>query len=145
MSRQEVVVAEPVDGDPLADKRKREQAEQAREGEYVPAGEGYGSLADEHTSEQAAAELRGRPKDVDLSEVDREWVMRRLVKEATDFGTRTRQSSRLKAVELIGLELGMFKPDEASGADPDRERALAMTAAERRARIAQLARELKVH
>ena len=145
MSKKEIVVAEPVDGDPLAEKRKREQEESGKEGEYIKAGEGYGSVEDPHTSEQAAHELRGRPQDVDLRAIDREWVMRRLVKEATDFGARTRQSARLKAVELIGLELGMFKPDEAADVDPDGKRVREMTSAERRARIAELARDLKVH
>ena len=139
----DVVIAEPVDGDPLADKRKREQ-EGAKEGEYVPAGEGYGSTADDHTSEIAANKLRGKPKDVDLSTIDADWVMRRLVKEATDFGTRTRQSSRVKALELIGSTLGLFdKTDEED--DPIKRRAMEMTPAERRERIQQLARDLKMH
>lgn len=138
-----VAIAEPVDGDPLAEKRKREEQERAREGEYVPAGQGFGSVNDEHTSEIAADELRGKPKDVDLREIDADWVMRRLVKEATDFGARTRQSSRVKALELIGSALGVFdKPEE--DLDPDKRRALTMTPAERRARIAELARSLKV-
>lgn len=116
----------------------------AKGGEFLPAGEGHGTIDDPHTT-GIAAELagRGRVKDVNLQDIDAAWVLARLVKEATDFGTRTRQSSRVKALELIGKSLGMFEFEP--GDDPETEaqkRIRALTPDARRERILKLMQQV---
>ena len=66
------------------------------------------------------------------------WVLQRLHKEATDFGARTRQSSRVKALELIGKHLAMFT-EVVEHRDPVREALKGLTPLERKERILELA------
>ena len=142
-------VAEPVDEDPRKQRAlpppSGDQSE-AKECDHIPRGEGYGDVKDPHTSGIAADMLRGRVDEVNLAEIDAEWVLRRLVKEATDFGTRTRQSSRVKALELIGTYHGMWDPD--SGPDEsekDRQRVRDLPRQDRLARIEQLMKQAGIH
>lgn len=114
----------------------------AREGEFIGAGSmGLGGLADAHTDESAANELRGKADKVDVEQITREWVLARLVKEATDFGVRTRQSSRVKALELLGKNLAMFT-EVVEHKDPVREAMKNLTPLERRERIIALASKM---
>lgn len=119
-----------------------EEVEEPREGIYRPAHMGLGTLDDSHTEEEAPEHLRGRPDDVDLSVVDKDWVLRRLVKEAGDYGTRTRQTARLKALELIGDHLGMFTKEEGEDETEEQKRVQRLTPEERRAKIRELSAEL---
>lgn len=108
-------------------------------GTFIGADEGVGSILDSHSGPRAADELRGRSDAIDLNKIDEAWVLRRLVAEATDFGTRTRQSGRLKALELIGKTMGMFDEAPAENpADVDRQRARELPQAERLARMQKL-------
>lgn len=135
-------VAEEVDEDPRKQRALPPPASEAKSGEHIPAEDFQASLLDEHTTEAPAAAMRGKADDINLSEISIDWVLKRLVKEANDYGTRTRQTGRLKALEMIGEHLGMW-----GEIDPEREgdqarRALkAMTVAERRDRLlAQMAK-----
>lgn len=119
-----------------------EEVEDPKEGIYQPAHMGIGMLDDEHTEEDAPESLRGRPADVDLAAIDKDWVLRRLVKEANDFGTRTRQTARLKALEMIGNHLGMFERGEDPGGTDSERAAHALTPEERRQKIRELSAEL---
>lgn len=79
------------------------------EGEWIKnQSVGDGGLGDAHTDEIAATQLRGSADDIDIASITQEWVLKRLVKEATDFGARTRQSSRVGALKLIGETFAMF-------------------------------------
>lgn len=81
----------------------------SKSGEYIAAGQmGSGGVNDPHSDEADADVLRGKPEAVDISAIDPNWVLQRLVKEANDFGARTRQSARIKALELIGQHFAMF-------------------------------------
>lgn len=111
----------------------------AAEGEFIAAGSmGLGGLADPHTDESAADPLRGKADAVNVEEMTQEWVLARLYKEATDFGARTRQSSRVKALELIGKHLAMFT-EVVEHKDPVREALRDLDPWERKKRILELA------
>lgn len=113
--------------------------EDAREGEYIRAGSiGLGTLETEHSDERAAVEQRGDPATVNVEEMTTAWVLQRLHKEATDFGARTRQSSRVKALELIGKHLAMFT-EVVEHRDPVREALKDLSPWERKKRILELA------
>lgn len=117
----------------------QQQPNGATEGEYIAAGSmGMGGLADPHTDESAADPLRGKADAVNVEEMTTEWVLARLYKEATDFGARTRQSSRVKALELIGKHLAMFT-EVVEHKDPVREALKDLEPWERRKRILELA------
>lgn len=117
----------------------QQQPNGATEGEFIAAGSmGLGGLADPHTDESAANEMRGKADAVDVDVMTREWVLARLYKEATDFGARTRQSSRVKALELIGKNLAMFT-EVVEHKDPVREALKDLEPWERRKRILELA------
>lgn len=117
----------------------QQQPNGATEGEFIAAGSmGLGGLADPHTDESAADPLRGKADAVDVDEMTREWVLARLYKEATDFGARTRQSSRVKALELIGKHLAMFT-EVVEHKDPVREAMKDLDPWERKKRILELA------
>lgn len=117
----------------------QQQPSGATEGEFIAAGSmGLGGLADPHTDESAADPLRGKADAVNVEEMTTEWVLARLYKEATDFGARTRQSSRVKALELIGKHLAMFT-EVVEHKDPVREALKDLEPWERRKRILELA------
>lgn len=147
MSEKPPVVAEPV---PDGEDPRRQRAlpppagEQAKDGEHIPFGEGPNDIDEPHTTGLAYDVARGaRVRDINLSEVNEEWVLRRLVAEATDFGTRTRQSSRLKALELIGTHFGMFGADKGEGEDvPEMQKIRNLPRAQRLERIAQLMQQV---
>lgn len=113
--------------------------EQAKEGEYVRVDSiGLGDLNSPHTDGRAPEELRGKADKLDIDNVTPEWVLRRLVAEANDFGTRTRQSSRVKALELLGKHFAMFT-EVVVQKDPVREALANLDPFERRQRIAEFA------
>lgn len=129
-------IAEEVDEDPRRQRALPPPASEAKSGEHIPKEDFEGSLQDEHTTEKPAAELRGKADDVNLSEISVDWVLKRLVKEANDYGTRTRQTGRLKALELIGEHLGMWgEVDGENEHDQARRKVKDMPPAERRARL----------
>lgn len=112
------------------------------EGEFIAAhSRGLGDLSSEHTDDHAAEELRGKPSAIDTAAIDQTWVLQRLVAEANDFGTRTRQSSRVKALELLGKHLAMFT-EVVEVKDPVREALAELDPWERRKRIIELAGKL---
>lgn len=108
-------------------------------GEYIPyTPKGIGTIGDAHTDDGAADDLRGDPKQVIVEDMTPAWVLQRLHKEATDMGARTRQSSRVKALELIGKHLAMFT-EVVEHRDPVREALKDLDPWERRKRILELA------
>lgn len=113
------------------------------EGDFIPRGESASTVEDYHTTE-LAAELagRGRVSDVVLTEITTEWVLKRLVREATDFGTRTRQTGRIKALELIGEHLGMWDKVPEGDEDENTRRVRELPRAERLSRIRELAAKM---
>lgn len=113
--------------------------ESAKEGEYIRyAAPTLGDLDSPHSDEDAPEALRGKASEVDVEAIDEAWVLRRLVKEATDFGSRTRQSSRVKALELIGKSMAMFA-EVVEQRDPVREALKNLDPIERKTRILELA------
>lgn len=135
-------IAEEVEEDPRRQRALPPPDKPALEGEHIPAEDMNGSLDDAHTTEAPAAALRGKADDINLSEISIDWVLKRLVKEANDYGTRTRQTGRLKALELIGEHLGMWgETDGENEHDQARRKVKDMPAAERRERLlAQMAK-----
>lgn len=120
----------------------QQPSDEAKSGEYIQAGaQGLGGLSDEHSDERAAFELRGRPDAVNVEAMTQQWVLQRLHKEATDFGARTRQSSRVKALELIGKHLAMFT-EVVEHRDPVRDALKDLDPWERRKRILDLAAKM---
>lgn len=118
---------------------QRQGASDARDGEFIGAGSmGLGGLSDPHTDESPANELRGKADAVNVEQITKEWVLARLLKEATDFGSRTRQSSRVKALELLGKSLSMFT-EVVEHKDPVLDALRQMEPWERRQRILELA------
>lgn len=117
-------------------------SEEAKEGEYIRyAAPTLGDLDSPHSDENAPEELRGKASEVDVAAIDEAWVLQRLVKEANDFGSRTRQSSRVKALELIGKSLAMFT-EVIETRDPVKEALRNLDPIERRARMLELALKL---
>jgi hypothetical protein len=104
-----------------------------RDGEYLEA-KGPGTLQDAHAPEMHALELLG--KDPESSELTPEWVIKRLMRESTDYGTRSRQTARVAALGLLGKALGMFEgvpPEDPQ--DTPLGRALAMPPEERKQKL----------
>lgn len=95
-------------------------------------------LESPHTDEGPAATFRGDASAVDVEVITPQWVLQRLHKEATDFGTRTRQSSRVKALELLGKHLAMFT-EVVEVKDPVREALKDLDPWERKKRILEIA------
>lgn len=110
------------------------------EGEFLKAA-GPGTLQDPHSPESNAVELLGRDADPDV--LDARWVVTRLMREATDYGTRSRQTARVAALGMLAKATGLL--DE-GGLDKDKEtplqRALDMPAEERRQMIVNRVRAL---
>lgn len=112
---------------------------ESKDGEYIKyAAPTLGDLDSPHSDEDAPEALRGKASEVDVEAIDEAWVLRRLVKEATDFGSRTRQSSRVKALELIGKSMAMFA-EVVEQRDPVREALKNLDPIERKTRILELA------
>lgn len=106
--------------------------DEAKTGDYIKAGSmGLGDLDDAHTDGRAPDELRGRLDGIDTADITVDWVLRRLVAEANDFGTRTRQSGRLKALEMIGNHLSMFDRKDGDDGEGDDDISKMMTREER--------------
>jgi hypothetical protein len=103
------------------------------EGEFLKA-QGPGTLQDPHSPESNAVELLGRDADPDV--LDARWVVTRLMREATDYGTRSRQTARVAALGMLAKATGLL--DEGgldAGKETPLQRALEMPAEERRAMI----------
>lgn len=123
--------------------------DEAKSGEHLPFGEGASTIEDKHTTGVAGEIARGaRNDDVNLSDITTDWVLKRLVREATDFGSRTRQTGRIKALELIGEYHGMWGEIPEGENERDLKRIRELPRAERLARIRELAKKMggdKVH
>lgn len=105
------------------------------EGEFVGR-VGFGTLEDPHAHEQNAVELLGR--DATPEDLTPDWVLQRLMREATDYGKRSRQTARVAALGMLAKTMGMLDGPE-PGADDKTplQRALDMPPEERRRLIAQ--------
>lgn len=93
-----------------------------------------GDLSAPHAPEREQTRLLGG--DPDPATLDAQWVLRRLMREATDVGTRTRQTSRVGALKLLGEYLGLWTGE--AGQTKPGDPIEALTPEERRARIAEL-------
>lgn len=82
---------------------------QPLEGEFLP-GNGFGQITDHHAPEKAVEPLLGKPTLAD--QLSPEWVIGRLMREATDFGTRSRQTARVSALKTLADVLGMTEKKE---------------------------------
>lgn len=111
-----------------------------QEGEYLQA-KGPGQLDDAHAPETSATALLGR--DPEMEELTPEWVITRLMREASDYGKRSRQTARVGALGMLAKMQGLM--DEGglgSQKETPLQRALAMPKAEREAMIRKRLREL---
>lgn len=109
------------------------------EGEFIP-GQGGGQVDDAHAPESAIAPLHEpRWKAEDLTP---EWVIRRLMREATDHGTRSRQTGRIAALGMLAKIQGMLDEKPVDDSKSAVQRALEeLTPEQRRALIIQRLRE----
>lgn len=83
-------------------------------GEITPYNrQGPGTLEDEHAPEREALRTFGDLPDP--KGLSREWIVARLMKEATDHGTRTRQSARVTALKILAEVIGATDPDAMKG------------------------------
>lgn len=111
-----------------------------QQGEYLQA-KGPGNLDDAHAPETSATALLG--KDPEMEELTPEWVITRLMREASDYGKRSRQTARVGALGMLAKMQGLM--DEGglgSQKETPLQRALAMPKAERDAMIRKRLREL---
>lgn len=111
-----------------------------QEGEYLKA-KGPGNLEDPHAPEESATALLG--KDPEPEELTPEWVIVRLMREASDYGKRSRQTARVGALGMLAKMQGLM--DEGglgNSKETPLQRALAMPKAERDALIRKRLREL---
>ncbi len=95
-----------------------------------------------HAKETATRPFVGAlPNPADLNP---DWVIARLMREACDHGTRSRQSGRVAALKLLGeyLDLGKVANPESEG-DVMRKAMAALPPEQRQAKIAQLFARLK--
>jgi hypothetical protein len=118
----------------------------AREGEFLGAGVvGFGDVDSPHAHEDKTREFYGNlPQPEALT---REWVLARLMREATDYGTRTRQTGRVAALKLLGDAMGMFaqaQEADSSSKDTVREEFAAMPREERMRRVKLLLAKLQL-
>lgn len=98
-----------------------------------------GDINSPHAPEDAAHPYLGRLPRVD--ELTPDWIIQRLMVEATDRGTRTRQSSRVKALEALAKITGLI--DEGVPKEPDaEERAKQLDPMVRRQLIAAKVKEM---
>lgn len=113
----------------------------AAEGDYLEAG-GPGLLDDAHAPEARAQELLG--KDPQLDELSAEWVITRLMREATDYGKRSRQTARVAALGMLAKATGLLGEENNPLRQPEDavQKALEMTPEERRRLIAERVRQL---
>lgn len=119
--------------------------EGAKEGEYIAAGAiGDGDLESPHAHEETVKPYFGKlPEPAELS---REWVLARLMREATDYGTRTRQTGRVAALKLLGDAMNLFgtNEDPNAGKDPIRDEFANMPREERLRRVKILFAKLEL-
>ncbi len=117
---------------------------EAKEGEFIaadetPQPEDLARLELPHAPEGPANRLIGRLPDV--ADLNPEWIIKRLMVEATDRGTRTRQSSRVKALETLAKITRLI--DDGVPKEPDaEERAKALDPETRRKVIAAKIKQL---
>ena len=108
-----------------------------REGDLLPA-RGFGTLNDHHAPEREAEVLLGKgPRMADLTP---EWIIERLMREATDYGSRTRQSARVAALKTLA-EISQLTEAGVQRDDPV-EKAMSLPPEERRRLIVQKTRDL---
>lgn len=74
-------------------------------GEYIPAG-GPGGLEDHHAHESNAVTLIGQ--DPAIEELTPDWTVTRLMREATDYGKRSRQTARVSALTTLAKMQGLL-------------------------------------
>jgi hypothetical protein len=122
---------EPREGDP------------PKEGEYIAA-PGLGSLDDAHAPEREAGVLLGR--DPKLEELTPEWIITRLMREATDYGTRSRQTARVSSLSTLARITGLLGEEDGLAKHQDQrtplQRAIDMPAEDRRQMIVERVRKL---
>lgn len=87
----------------------RDLTTDALEGEFIPGG-GAGSVQDAHAPEAAVEPLLGKPPS--STALDPEWIIGRLMREATDFGARSRQTARVSALKVLAEASGMLDKKE---------------------------------
>jgi len=137
-------------GDPLTSRPALEgtveprEDERAAAGEYLPGG-GAGTLGDAHAPEREAVVLLG--KDPQLEELDPEWIITRLMREATDYGTRSRQTARVASLTTLAKITGLLGEEDGLAKHKDTrtplQRAIDMPAEERRQMIVDRVRKLQ--
>lgn len=74
--------------------------------ERIPTGELDPRLGMPHAPESAALKTTGE-KDWKIEDLTAEWVVKRLMRESTDYGSRTRQTSRVAALRTLAEILGV--------------------------------------
>lgn len=112
----------------------------AIEGQFIPSS-GSGQIGDAHAPESAIASLH-EPR-WKAEELTPEWVIRRLMREATDHGTRSRQTGRIAALGMLAKIQGMLDDKPADDTKTAVQRALEeLTPEQRAALIAQRLRQL---
>lgn len=116
--------------------------DRAREGEVLPPEVDVSPLDQPHSNEEPARKLHGGDPNPD--DLTPEWITKRLMREATDHGTRTRQSSRVDALKTLAKIAGMLE-DKGEDEKPTAVKLAELPPEQRRAimaeRIAQLARD----
>lgn len=115
------------------------------EGEFIPAGDAAKEVLDQamklelpHASEEPAQKLIGQ--EWTLDDLTPEWIIKRAMREATDYGSRTRQSSRVAALNLLA-EITQIKAQGLPAPD-NLKRAMELPPEERRRLIIEKARQL---
>jgi hypothetical protein len=121
------------------DKFHGSRRERSVEGEFIP-GTGGGTIQDAHAPESAVAPLHEpRYKADDLTP---DWVISRLMREATDHGTRSRQTGRIAALGMLAKIQGMLDDKPEDDKKSAVQRALEdLTPEQRRALIVQRLRQ----
>ena len=113
----------------------------AKEGEHLGP-QSPGGLEDPHAAESNAVQLLGR--DHSVNDLDPAWVTVRLMREATDYGKRSRQTARVAALSILAKATGLL--DEGgigkTGETP-LQKALEMPAEERRKLILERVQQLQ--
>lgn len=112
----------------------------AQGGEWLGAA-GPANLDSAHAPERVAQELLG--KDPTIDELTPEWVISRLMREATDYGTRSRQTARVSALTVLAKASGLLDEEAPHRKEPDAvQRALDMPPEERRRMITERIQQL---
>lgn len=109
------------------------------EGQFIPAIESFASVENAHAPESAALLLLGT--DPSIADLNPEWVVKRLMRESIDYGSRTRQSSRVAALSKLAEIMQLTGEGLPKVEDPV-ERATRMDPDVRRKAIVAKAREM---